>query len=129
VGLVAGWLAGQITRGAGYGLVGDLIIGVIGAYIGDWLLPRLGILLGAGLVAAIIDATIGAMLLLFVFRLLAGRRRWGGGWGRRWGLPWERRANLREMNSLPAAPSQGKPIGGVAFLGMVGSARPADQGR
>ena len=88
VGLVAGWLAGQIMRGAGYGLVGDLIIGVIGAYIGDWLLPRLGILLGVGLVAAIVDATIGALLLLFVFRLVAGRRRWGGGWGRRWGLPW-----------------------------------------
>jgi uncharacterized membrane protein YeaQ/YmgE (transglycosylase-associated protein family) len=88
VGLVAGWLAGELMRGAGYGLVGDLIIGVIGAYIGDWLLPRLGIMLGAGLVAAIIDATIGAMLLLFVLRLVAGRRRWGGGWRRRWGLPW-----------------------------------------
>ena len=88
VGLVAGWLAGQIMRGAGFGIVGDLIIGVVGAYIGDWLLPRLGILLGAGIVAAIIDATIGALLLLFVVRLFAGRRRWGGGWGRRWGLPW-----------------------------------------
>jgi uncharacterized membrane protein YeaQ/YmgE (transglycosylase-associated protein family) len=88
VGLVAGWLAGQIMRGAGYGLVGDLSIGVIGAYIGDWLLPRLGILLGVGLIAAIVDATIGALLLLFVFRLVAGRRRWLGGWGRRWRLPW-----------------------------------------
>ena len=88
VGVVAGWLAGQIMRGGGYGLFGDLIIGVIGACIGDWLLPRLGIMLGAGLVAAIIDATIGAMLLLFVLRLFAGRGGWGGGWGRRWGLPW-----------------------------------------
>jgi uncharacterized membrane protein YeaQ/YmgE (transglycosylase-associated protein family) len=88
VGLVAGWLAGQIMRGAGYGLVGDLIMGVIGACIGEWLLPRVGILLGVGLVAAIVDATIGALLFLFVFRLLAGRRRRGGGWGRRWGLPW-----------------------------------------
>ena len=88
VGLVAGWLAGQIMRGAGYGLFGDLIVGVVGAFIGDWLLPRLGILLGAGLVAAVIDATIGALLLLFILRLLSGRGRWGAGWGRRWRLPW-----------------------------------------
>ena len=61
VGLVAGWLAGQIMRGAGYGLFGDLIVGVLGAFIADWL-AALGDLLGAGLVA-VIDATIGALLL------------------------------------------------------------------
>ncbi len=90
VGLVAGWLAGKIVRGAGFGLIGDLIIGVIGAFIGDWLLPQLGIALGAGLVPAIINATIGAVLLLFVVRLLSGgfggygyAGGWGGGWGRR----------------------------------------------
>ena len=49
VGLVAGWLAGQIVRGTGFGIVGDLIIGIIGAFIGEWLLPQLGIHLGAGL--------------------------------------------------------------------------------
>ena len=43
VGVVAGWLAGQLVRGTGFGLIGDLIIGVIGAFIGTWLLPRLGI--------------------------------------------------------------------------------------
>ena len=42
VGLVAGWLAGKIVRGAGFGLIGDLVIGIIGAFIGDWLLPRIG---------------------------------------------------------------------------------------
>ena len=52
VGIIAGWLAGQIMRGAGFGLVGDLIIGIIGAFIGSWLLPQLGIRLGAGMVAA-----------------------------------------------------------------------------
>ena len=41
VGIVAGWLAGNIVRGGGYGLIGDLIVGVIGAFIGDWLLPQL----------------------------------------------------------------------------------------
>ncbi|MFZ0372535.1 MAG: GlsB/YeaQ/YmgE family stress response membrane protein, partial [Xanthobacteraceae bacterium] len=66
VGLVAGWLAGKIVRGAGFGLIGDLIIGVVGAFIGDWLLPQLGIALGTGLVPAIINATIGAVLLLLV---------------------------------------------------------------
>jgi uncharacterized membrane protein YeaQ/YmgE (transglycosylase-associated protein family) len=46
VGVIAGWLAGQIVRGGGFGLIGDLIVGVIGALIGDWLLPRLNIHLG-----------------------------------------------------------------------------------
>jgi uncharacterized membrane protein YeaQ/YmgE (transglycosylase-associated protein family) len=80
VGLVAGWLAGQIMRGGGFGVLGDLVIGVIGAFIGDWLLPQLGIHLGTGMIGAIIDATIGALLLLFVLRLLRG----GGRWGERW---------------------------------------------
>ena len=48
VGLIAGWLAGQIVRGTGFGIVGDLIIGIIGAFIGSWLLPQLGIHLGTG---------------------------------------------------------------------------------
>ena len=46
VGLIAGWLAGQIVQGTGFGIVGDLIIGIIGAFIGSWLLPQLGIHLG-----------------------------------------------------------------------------------
>ena len=83
VGIVAGWLAGQIMRGAGYGIIGDLIVGIIGAYIGDWLLPRLGIHLGTGIIAAIIDATIGALVLLFILRLVFGGGGWGG-WRRRW---------------------------------------------
>jgi uncharacterized membrane protein YeaQ/YmgE (transglycosylase-associated protein family) len=83
VGIVAGWLAGQIVRGGGFGLIGDLIVGVIGAFIGDRLLPRLNIHLGVGTVSLIINATIGAIVLLVIIRLLAGNRGWGGGWGRR----------------------------------------------
>ena len=64
VGVIAGWLAGQLVRGTGYGLINDLVIGVIGAFIGGWLLPQLNIHLGAGMIAAIINATIGAVLLL-----------------------------------------------------------------
>ena len=68
-------------RGAGFGLIGDLVIGIIGAFIGDWVLPRVGIDLGTGTVSAIINAAIGAILLLLVIGLLRGR--FGGGWGRR----------------------------------------------
>jgi uncharacterized membrane protein YeaQ/YmgE (transglycosylase-associated protein family) len=57
VGLVAGWLAGKIVRGAGFGLIGDLVIGIVGAFIGDWLLPRIGIHLGTGIISAIVNAT------------------------------------------------------------------------
>jgi uncharacterized membrane protein YeaQ/YmgE (transglycosylase-associated protein family) len=76
VGIVAGWLAGLIIQGTGFGLIGDLIIGIIGAFIGDWMLPRLGIHLGIGLISAIINATIGAIVLLLIIRLVRGRRRW-----------------------------------------------------
>jgi len=70
VGAVAGWLAGLIVRGAGFGLIGDIIIGIIGAFIAGWLLPRLGIHIMSGMVGAIIDATIGAVILLLVIRLI-----------------------------------------------------------
>ena len=70
VGLVAGWLAGQIVRGTGFGIIGDLIVGILGAFVGSWLLPQLGIHLGAGLISAIINATIGAVILFFVIRLI-----------------------------------------------------------
>ena len=74
--LVAGWLAGLIIQGTGFGLIGDLVIGIIGAFIGDWMLPRLGIHLGFGLINAIINATIGAIVLLVIIRVVRGSRRW-----------------------------------------------------
>jgi uncharacterized membrane protein YeaQ/YmgE (transglycosylase-associated protein family) len=85
VGIIAGWLAGRVTRGGGFGLIGDLIVGLIGAFIGDWLLPQLGIHLGVGIVALIVNAFIGAVILLFLLRLVGGggwgyRARWGGRW-------------------------------------------------
>ena len=86
VGLIAGWLAGQIMQGTGFGIVGDIIIGVIGAFIGSWLLPQLGIRLGSGIIAAIINATNGALILLLIIRLVRDGCGWRGswGWGRRW---------------------------------------------
>ena len=80
VGIAAGWLAGQIVQGTGFGMVGDLIIGVIGAFIGDWLIPQLGLHLGFGIAAAIINATIGAIVLLLIIRLVRGRGRWSRSW-------------------------------------------------
>src|ERR1700746_2434384 len=81
VGIIAGWLAGRVMEGGGFGLIGDLIVGLLGAFIGDWLLPRIGIHLGIGVVAAIVNAFIGAVVLLLILRLVSG-----GGWGhrRRW---------------------------------------------
>jgi len=76
VGVVAGWLAGQLVRGTGFGLIGDLIIGVIGAFIGTWLLPQLNIHIGSGMVGAIVSATIGAVLLLIILRVFQKRSRW-----------------------------------------------------
>jgi uncharacterized membrane protein YeaQ/YmgE (transglycosylase-associated protein family) len=70
VGAIAGWLAGLIVRGAGFGLIGDIIIGIVGAFIAGWVLPRLGIHIMSGMVGAIIDATIGAVILLLVIRLV-----------------------------------------------------------
>ena len=78
VGVIAGWLAGQIVHGTGVGLVGDLVIGVIGAFIGSWLLPQLGVHLGSGIVPAIANATIGAIVLLFLIIAVRGGGRLGG---------------------------------------------------
>jgi len=70
VGGLAGFLAGVAVKGGGFGLVGDIIVGIIGAFFGGWLLPRLGIDLGVGLVPVIASATIGAVVLLLVLRLI-----------------------------------------------------------
>ena len=64
-GLVAGWLAGTIMKGSGFGLLGNLFIGVVGAFVGGFLLSEMG--LGAyGTIGAVISATVGAMVLVFV---------------------------------------------------------------
>jgi uncharacterized membrane protein YeaQ/YmgE (transglycosylase-associated protein family) len=70
IGAVAGWLAGQIMSGGGFGLVGDIIVGIIGAFIAGWLFPYLHIDLGGGIVGAIVAAAIGAIVLLLVLRLV-----------------------------------------------------------
>jgi uncharacterized membrane protein YeaQ/YmgE (transglycosylase-associated protein family) len=72
VGIIAGWLAGKVVRGTGFGLIGDLAVGIAGAFVASWLFPRLGIQLGSGIVSEIIYSALGAILLLLVVRLIRG---------------------------------------------------------
>ena len=70
IGLVAGWLAGQVVKGGGVGVIGDIAVGVLGALLGGFLFRRLGVSAGSRLFASLIVATIGAIVLLFVVRQL-----------------------------------------------------------
>jgi len=73
IGLIAGWLAGKISRGHGFGCLADILIGLVGALLGGWIFTKLGIL-GGGFIYSIAAATLGAVLLVAVARLFAGGR-------------------------------------------------------
>jgi len=75
IGIVAGWLAGQIVKGGGFGVIGDLVVGVVGAVVAGLLFPRIGLELGGGIIGAIISAAIGAIILLVIARLISGAMR------------------------------------------------------
>jgi uncharacterized membrane protein YeaQ/YmgE (transglycosylase-associated protein family) len=66
VGLIAGWLAGKIVRGTGFGIIGDILVGIAGALVASFLFPKLGIRLGTGLLSEIIYSAIGAIILLLI---------------------------------------------------------------
>jgi uncharacterized membrane protein YeaQ/YmgE (transglycosylase-associated protein family) len=66
VGAIAGWLAGQIVRGFGFGLLWNIVIGIVGAFIGVWLLTQLGVVPFSGFVGSIVNGTIGAVVLLVI---------------------------------------------------------------
>ncbi len=70
IGGVAGWLAGLIMNGGGYGLIGDIVIGIIGSVIAGWLFGTYFLPMGGGVAGAIIASTIGAVVLIFVLRLI-----------------------------------------------------------
>jgi uncharacterized membrane protein YeaQ/YmgE (transglycosylase-associated protein family) len=72
VGLIAGFLAGKVMTGRGLGLIWDIVVGILGAFLGGWLAGIVGIAVG-GLLAEVVVAFIGAVILLFVFRALVGR--------------------------------------------------------
>lgn len=72
IGAIAGWLASVIVKGGGLGLIGDIIVGLVGAVIAGYLLPKVGIYIGAGFVPEVINAVIGAVVLLVIVRLGKG---------------------------------------------------------
>ena len=70
VGAVAGWLAGLIVKGYGFGLIGNIVVGIVGAFVAGLIFPSLGLNIGSGIAGAIIHSTIGAVILLFLIRLI-----------------------------------------------------------
>jgi uncharacterized membrane protein YeaQ/YmgE (transglycosylase-associated protein family) len=72
IGAIAGWLASLIVKGGGLGLIGDIIVGLVGAVIAGYLLPRVGVYIGAGFVPEVVNAAIGAVVLLVIARLGKG---------------------------------------------------------
>ena len=70
IGAIAGWLAGQLMKGRGFGLIGNIIVGILGAIIGGWLSDTLDISMGSGHLGNIITGTVGAVVLLFVAGLI-----------------------------------------------------------
>ena len=70
VGLIAGWLAGQVMRGGGYGTVADIILGLVGGVLGGWIFGKLGISAGSGMIGSIIVAFVGAVILVGITRML-----------------------------------------------------------
>jgi len=71
IGLIAGWLAGKVSRGRGFGCIADIILGMVGAIIGGWIFVKLGIL-GGGLLYSIAAATVGAVILVAIAKIFSG---------------------------------------------------------
>ncbi len=69
IGLAAGWLASKLLRGGSLGLMGDLVVGMVGAILGGWLFNLLGISLG-GIIGSLVTALVGALVLLYLLRLI-----------------------------------------------------------
>jgi len=70
VGLIAGWLAGKVMKGGGYGVLMDIVLGVLGGILGGWIFGALGIWQGGGLIASLVVAFIGAVLLVWLTRVV-----------------------------------------------------------
>jgi uncharacterized membrane protein YeaQ/YmgE (transglycosylase-associated protein family) len=71
IGLIAGWIAGLISRGRGFGCLGNIILGLIGAVLGGWIFSKLGIF-GGGTIYSLAAATVGAVVLVAIARLFSG---------------------------------------------------------
>jgi len=74
IGLIAGWLAGKISRGEGYGCLTDIVLGLVGSLLGGWIFMKLGIF-GGGFIYSLAAATLGAVILVSIVHLIAGDKR------------------------------------------------------
>ncbi len=70
VGLIAGWLAGLVMKGGGYGIIVDILLGIVGGWLGGWIFGRLGIWPAGGMIGSILVAFVGAVILVWITRLL-----------------------------------------------------------
>ena len=70
IGAAAGWIAGQLMKGRGFGLLGNIVVGIVGAVLGGYLFGMLGISLGGGLAGSLVTAVLGAVVLLFLVGLI-----------------------------------------------------------
>ena len=70
IGALAGWIAGSLVRGGGFGILGDIVVGIVGALLGGWLSGLLGISIGSGFIASLVIATIGAVILIVILRMI-----------------------------------------------------------
>ncbi len=70
VGLIAGWLAGVLVKGGGFGMLGDIVVGILGALVGGFLFRALGLSAGGGFLGSIFVATVGAIVLIVVLRII-----------------------------------------------------------
>lgn len=69
IGAVAGWLGSTIYKGSGLGLIGNIVAGIVGSFVGSWLLGKLGVTLGGGLLGSILTGALGAIVILFLINL------------------------------------------------------------
>jgi uncharacterized membrane protein YeaQ/YmgE (transglycosylase-associated protein family) len=75
VGIIAGWATGKIMKGSGYGVLMDLLLGIVGAFVGGWVFGVLGLNPSGGILWSILVAVVGAVLVVWLYRLVTGRRR------------------------------------------------------
>lgn len=75
IGAAAGWLGSLIWKGSSLGLIGNIIIGILGSFVGSWLLAKLNFSLGSGLLGAILTGALGALVILIIINLITGNRR------------------------------------------------------
>jgi uncharacterized membrane protein YeaQ/YmgE (transglycosylase-associated protein family) len=75
IGAIAGWLGSQIFNGGSLGLIGNIVVGVLGSFVGYWLLGKLGFSFGSGVLGAILTGTVGAIVILALVNLVSGGRR------------------------------------------------------